>query len=133
MEIKNMKQKNKLSANMEDYLEAIASLKRDKGVARVRDISVLMNVKTPSVTNALNVLSSKKFIIHEKYGYVDLTKEGEKLAKTIRQKHEIFVRFLSDILNIDPVIAEKDACKMEHAISPETFKRLTKFVESIDE
>ena len=52
-----VKKGKKLSSSMEDYLEAIAFLKKDKGVARVRDIGRLLKVRTPSVTGALNVLA----------------------------------------------------------------------------
>ena len=62
----NKDNSRKLSSNMEDYLEDIAFLKKNKGVVRVRDISHLMNVKNSSVTAALNTLSKNKFVIHEK-------------------------------------------------------------------
>ena len=52
---------------MEDYLEAMASLKKEKGVARVRDIGRLLNVKKPSVTSALNTLSRAGLVVYERY------------------------------------------------------------------
>ena len=125
-------EKKKLTSNMEDYLEAIALLKREKGVARVRDISRLLKVKTPSVTSALNNLSKSELVIHERYGYVDLTPEGEKLAEGVQRRHDMLSKFLNGILGIDHIIAEEDACKMEHTISPETFNKLTKFIEFIE-
>ncbi len=127
-----MKKDKKLSSNMEDYLEAIALLKKEKGIARVRDISRLLNVEASSVNSALNNLSESGFVIHERYGYVELTSEGEKLAESIQKKHEILLKFLTEVLNIDPRIATEDACKMEHSISPQTFKKLTKFIEFIE-
>ena len=117
---------------MEDYLEAIASLKKDKVVARVKDIGSLLNVKNSSVTGALNFLSQEGYVIHERYGYVDLTPEGEKLAENVQKRHDMIKRFLIDILHIDHRIAEEDACKMEHAISTETLNKLTKFIEFVD-
>ncbi|MCK4905102.1 metal-dependent transcriptional regulator [bacterium] len=124
--------KKKLSSNMEDYMEAIAALKKKKGVARVRDVSRLMNVKTPSVTAALNTLSKKGLIIHERYGYVEITPEGEKLAQGVQNRHDMLLEFLSKILNIDPKIAAEDACRMEHSMSPQTFQKLTKFIEFVE-
>ncbi|MEW6686610.1 MAG: metal-dependent transcriptional regulator [Candidatus Edwardsbacteria bacterium] len=123
--------KNKLSSNMEDYLEAIAVLKAKNGVARVRDIGKLLSVKTSSVTSALNTLSKNSFVAHERYGYVELTKEGEVLAQQVQRRHDILIKFLTDILTIDPKIADEDACKMEHTLSPQTFQKLTKFIEFI--
>jgi len=124
--------KKKLSSNMEDYLEAIAVLKKKNGVARVRDISRLLNVKTSSVTSALNTLAKSRFVIHERYGYVELTKEGEGLAQRIQSRHDILIKFLTDILSIDPKIAAEDACKIEHTLSPQTFQKLTKFIEFVE-
>jgi len=116
---------------MEDYLEAVAFLKREKGVARVRDIGRLLNVKKPSVTSALNTLSRAGLVLHERYGYVELTPEGKKIASYVQSRHDILVEFLTEILSIDHKIAGKDACRMEHAISPPTFQKLTKFIEFV--
>ncbi|MCK5656080.1 MAG: metal-dependent transcriptional regulator [Candidatus Aureabacteria bacterium] len=124
--------KRKLSSSMEDYLETIAVLKKEKGVARVRDISLSMNVKTSSVTSALNVLSKNGFVIHERYGYVDLTPEGESIARGVQRRHNILIKFLSKVLKIDSRIAAEDACKMEHSISPQSLKKLTKFIEFVE-
>ena len=127
----NIEKRKRLSSNMEDYLEAVAALKKENGVARVRDISHLLNVKSPSVNAALQVLSRKGFIIHEKYGYVDLTSAGKEAARQVQDKHDILRKFLVEILSIDQKIATKDACQMEHSISPQTFKKLTKFIEFV--
>ena len=124
--------KPKISSNMEDYLEAIAGLKKDKGVARVRDISRLMNVQKPSVTAALNTLSKDGLVIHEKYGYAELTKKGERIAQSIQNRHAILLKFLTEILNIDLKTASKDACRMEHSTSPESMAKLTKFIEFME-
>lgn len=129
---KGIKDGKKLSSNMEDYLEAIIILKKRNGVARVKDISRLLNVETPSVTSALGNLSKNGLVIHERYGYVEVTAEGERLAKDVLRKHEMLLKFLTGVLNIDFKIAAADACKMEHAISPQTFQKLTKFIEFVE-
>jgi DtxR family Mn-dependent transcriptional regulator len=117
---------------MEDYLEAIAILNKEKGFARVKDISRLMNVKNPSVTGALSTLERDDLVRHERYGYVELTNRGERIADDIQKRHAILQRFLTLILKIDPQIAEQDSCRIEHAISPETFDRFTKFIEFVE-
>ena len=124
--------KVELSSNMEDYLEAIAILKEKNVIARVRDISEFLNVKTPSVTSALNTLSKYGFVIHERYGYVELTKKGEELAQHIKKRHYLLLKFLTNILSVDSKIATEDACKMEHTLSPQTFQKLTKFIEFVE-
>lgn len=126
-----MRKDKKCSPDMEDYLEAILVLKEKNKVARVRDISQLMSVKPPSVASALHTLSRDNFVIHESYGYVDLTPEGGKLARRIQKRHEMLTKFLTEILCINPKIAAEDACRMEHAISQKTSKKLTKFLEFV--
>jgi len=117
---------------MEDYLEAIVVLKEKNKISRVRDISRLLNVEPPSVDSALNNLSKKGLIIHERYSYVELTPEGERLAEGVYKKHKMLIKFLTEILSVDPKTAAEDACKMEHSISPQTFKKLTKFIEFVE-
>lgn len=117
---------------MEDYLEAIAILNKEKGTVRVKDISRLMNVKNPSVTGALATLERDDLVRHERYGYVELTGKGERIAHDIQKRHTIVARFLTLVLKIDTQIAEEDSCRIEHAISPETFDRFTKFIEFVE-
>ncbi|MDD5567973.1 MAG: metal-dependent transcriptional regulator [Candidatus Omnitrophica bacterium] len=122
----------RISSNMEDYLEAIAFLKREKGIARVSDIGRLLQVKKPSVNAALITLAKDNLILHERYGSADLTKEGQRLAGDVQRRHDTVFKFLSRILEIDEKTAQADACKIEHAISPMTFGRLTKFIQFVE-
>jgi len=124
---------NKLSSSMEDYLECILVLKETKGIVRVRDLTQLMNVKTSSTTSALRFLSENGYVVHERYGDVQLTGQGERQAKFIYKRHKTLIRFINEILGVDKKNASQDACKIEHAISPRTFEKLSKFLEFIDE
>ena len=117
---------------MEDYLEAIAVLRKKNGVARVRDISRMLDVKAPSVTSALVNLSEKGLVEHERYGYVELTREGRKAARDVLRRHNVLLGFLTEILSIDPKTALEDACKMEHSVSPKTLEKLEKFIEFVE-
>lgn len=121
----------RMSSYMEDYLESIADLKRDKGIARVRDISVIMRVRKPTVTSALNTLLKSGLIVHEKYGYVELTDEGKKLAETVQKRHSALLWFLINVLKVGPAVAEEDACGMEHTMSEETIRKLIVFIEKV--
>ncbi len=127
-----MRKKKKVTESMEDYLEAIAELQKKNTIARVSDIGRMMNVKTSSVTSALMTLSRAGLVVHERYGYVELTPEGKRLARDIQRRHDLLLAFLTKILNIDHDIATVDACKIEHSISPETFKKLTLFIEFVE-
>ena len=123
---------NNLSSTMEDYLETIYTLKQKNGVARVGEIADKLNVKSSSVNSAVKVLVDQDLVIHERYGYVSLTKEGEKTASVIKRKHDILFRFLTEFLMINPANAEHEACSIEHSISKETFYKLTEFFKFLD-
>ena len=127
-----MKRTETLSANMEDYLEAIVSLQQKNKIVRVRDIGHRLHVKNSSVTAALQTLSRANLVIHERYGYVALTSRGRRLAGNIQKRHNVLMTFLTDILHIDPAIAAVDACKLEHAMSMATQKNLAAFIECIN-
>ena len=117
------------TASMEDYLEAIVMLSEGGKVVKVTEISNALGVKKPSVTSALTRLSELGLVTHERYGSVELTHEGERIAQDVYWRHKILRLFLVDILNVDPVVAEGDACRMEHVLSRASLSRLAKFIE----
>ena len=123
-----MAKQQKLSSNMEDYLEAIVMLEKQNSIVRVRDISKHLNVTYPSVTDALATLSANGLVKHEKYGHVELSAKGKKLAQELQRRHNMVTKFLTTILGVDNKIAEQDACKIEHVLSKETVTKLTKFM-----
>jgi len=119
-----------LSKSLEDYLEAIYLISLDKNVVRVKSVVSKMDVKTASVIGALKKLEAKGYIEHERYGYIELTEEGEIRAANIYDKHSKLLYFLNKILGVREDIAEKDACNMEHYISDDTFEKLIEFIEN---
>lgn len=122
-----------LTDSMEDYLEAISILEEEKKYVRVKDIARYMKVKMPSVTGALKSLSDKNLVNHERYEYVELTEQGAEIAQEIRRRHNAIMRFLTEILKIDPKSAERDACGIEHTMSTTTMDRLLKMIECLEE
>jgi DtxR family Mn-dependent transcriptional regulator len=116
---------------MEDYLEAIFDLDQDKKVVRVKDIAKRMKVKMPTVSSMLKTLNARGLVNYEKYEYVELTREGAKVGREMRRRHEVLREFLSEILNIKPKTADEEACMMEHALSSHTLNRLADFMEFI--
>ena len=120
------------TASMEDYLEAVAVLSGEGKAVRVKQISQALGVKMPSVTAALKKLSEEGLVEHERYGYVKLTREGDKTAVEVFHRHEVLRHFLTDVLSIDPKTAWEDACRMEHSISSATLERLAKFLEFVE-
>ena len=121
-----------LTPTMEDYLEAIYILSKEKRVVRVKDIAERLEVKMPTVTGMLKTLSDKGMIDHEKYEYLELTGKGSHIGSQIDHRHQLLKSFLIDILQINHDQADEDACKMEHAVSPTTLERIVEFMEFIE-
>ena len=119
------------TTSMEDYLEAISMLAERGKAVRVTQISQALGVKKPSVTAALKRLKEAGLAQHERYGYVELTTEGERIAEEVFRRHEALRRFMTEILGVASEIAVEDACRMEHSLSPASLERLTKFVEFV--
>jgi DtxR family transcriptional regulator, Mn-dependent transcriptional regulator len=121
--------KQRLSPSMEDYLEVIYGLVNQNRVARVRDIADILAVTMPSVTGALKKLSKRQLVNYDPHEVITLTPEGEALAGKLAHTHRSIASFLTDILNIHPEIAEKNACRMEHAIDDVVLTRLIRYIE----
>jgi len=122
-----------LTSTMEDYLEAIFDLDKDKKVVRVKDIAKRLAVKMPTVTSMLRTLNGKGLVNYEKYEYVELTASGADIGREMRRRHQVLFRFLTDILKIDEGTADQEACKMEHNLSAGTLASLTDFMAFIQE
>lgn len=127
-----MTSSTKLSAGMEDYLEAIYHIVSEKQAARTRDISRRLKVKMSSVSGALRSLAEKKLINYAPYEIITLTPRGKTLARDVVRRHEALLNFFTKVLFIDDRISDETACKMEHAMPPQILKRLTEFAEFIE-
>lgn len=121
-----------LSQSLEDYLEAILLISRNKRIVRVKDLASHLDVRTASVIGALKKLSEKGLVDHEHYGYVALTVNGEEIAACIHDKHLILFRFLSEYLQVGQEIAERDACRIEHHVSSETLNGILKLIRVLE-
>lgn len=119
------------SASTEDYLEAIAVLAQEGEPVTVTEISKVLGVKKPSVTYALSKLSEAGLVAHQRYGDVEFTPEGARIAEDVYRRHRTLRSFLVNLLNVDPKVAEKDACRMEHSLSSTSLERLEKFLEFV--
>jgi DtxR family Mn-dependent transcriptional regulator len=120
-----------LSESIENYLEVILDLEKSNKVARAKEIAERLNINRGSVTGGLKNLNEKGLINYQPYSYVTLTPKGKRIAAEITRRHEILRDFLENVLGVDPITAEKNACRMEHAIDRKTVDRLVCFVDYI--
>jgi DtxR family Mn-dependent transcriptional regulator len=121
-----------LSANMEDYMETISLLAARNRVVRVKDIAKTLKITMPSVTAALGKLREKDLIFYEKYGFIELTDKGKRVAELVYRKHSFLKRFFGEILRMEQSSADEEACRIEHHLSPEACRRLYRLVEFHD-
>ena len=112
----------------ENYLETILVLMQKNGSVRSIDIADAMGFTKASVSRAMSILKKENYIIMDPDGSIHLTKEGLKKANAIYERHTVLTQFIHKILKVDLEIAEKDACRIEHIISDETFKGIKKLL-----
>ena len=122
----------KLTPSLEDYLEAIWIVSLSKKTVRVKDIAKFLGVRTASVVGAMKILDENGLVDHERYGYIELTRKGEKKAKEIYGKHKILCKFFNEVLGADKGVAAEDACKFEHYISKEILDRIVMFIRFLE-
>ncbi len=107
----------------EDYLEAILFINEKKGFARSIDIAKHLGLTKPSVSVAVKNLKNEGYIDVDEKGNLLLLPKGEEIAKKTYDRH-VTIRDLLISLGVDPETAAKDACRMEHAISDESFNAI---------
>ncbi|MBR2674210.1 MAG: metal-dependent transcriptional regulator [Mogibacterium sp.] len=113
--------------SIENYLESILILSEKKPVVRSVDIANELGFKKPSISVAVKNMKEKEYIEVSPEGYISLTREGKRIAKSVYDRHKFFRDWLKDI-GVDDKTAEEDACSMEHVISEKTFKAIRKYV-----
>lgn len=112
----------------ENYLETILLLQQRNGNVRSIDIAAEMNFSKPSVSRAMSILKKNGYIIMHTDGRIVLTESGLKKASSVLDRHQTLTVFLKEYLHVSHEIAEKDACRIEHIISPETFAGIKKII-----
>ncbi len=115
-----------LSRKAEDYLEAILNASSEKGYARTRDIARELGLQPPTVVEMVQKLDKMGMIIYRKYDGVTLTPEGRRIAEIIKDRHETIQMFL-ELFRVPEEIASKDACMMEHELTPDTIGQIRLF------
>lgn len=113
---------------MEDYLEAIYHIEREKRVARVSDIGTHMNVRKASVVSAVTLLKAHELLSQERYGFITLTDAGRKRAERISKKNNTILTFLKDVLKVEEEAAKLEAREISHSLSDDTVGKLAGFL-----
>lgn len=121
----------RLQESGEMYLESIYVLSKSQSTVRSIDISEYMGYSKPSVSRAVNLLKNGGYITMDKDNLITLTESGLEIAQKIFDRHTLIANLLIR-LGVSEKTAVEDACKMEHAISDESFEKWVAYIEKLD-
>jgi len=116
-----------LQESGEMYLETIHVLSKTNPQVRSIDISEYMGYSKPSVSRAVHILEEKGYIEIDADGFISLTEQGRGVAEKIFERHTLISGLLIR-LGVAPEVAAEDACRIEHAISDESFLAIKRYI-----
>jgi DtxR family Mn-dependent transcriptional regulator len=127
-----MSNNEKLSANIEEYLEAIYKISQSEESVKTSRISKDLGITPASVSEMLKRLDKMDYVEYSQYKGAKLTEKGLKIAKNITRKHRLLERFLHDILKLKDHFLHDQACEMEHTLSDDAERALCQILEHPD-
>lgn len=119
-----------LQESGEMYLETVYILSQRSEYVRSLDVAEYMGFSKPSVSRAMSLLKEGEYITADSKGFLHLTPKGMKVAQTMFERHTLLTSFL-ERLGVSSDTASRDACKIEHHISAETFDAIKKYAENL--
>ncbi|HIV34699.1 MAG TPA: metal-dependent transcriptional regulator [Candidatus Blautia intestinigallinarum] len=122
----------KIQESAENYLETILIISLRQEHVRSIDIVNELDFSKPSVSVAMKNLRLNGYIKMDTSGYITLTEAGREIAEKIYERHTLLSKWLVR-LGVDPEIASKDACRIEHVISSESFDAIKRHTKDIKE
>ncbi len=127
-----MSANEKLSANIEEYLETIYKLSQREENIKTSKISQDLGITQASVSEMLKKLDKMDYVEYSQYKGVKLTEKGLKAAQKVTRKHRLLERFLHDILKLKDNLLHDQACEMEHSLSDEAERAMCQVLEHPD-
>ncbi|EXM39871.1 metal-dependent transcriptional regulator [Ruminococcus albus] len=115
----------KIQESAENYLESILMISERKGDVRSIDIVNELEFSKPSVSIAMKNLRENGYILVDKDGYITLTDKGMEIAAKMYERHKLFSKLFVS-LGVSEATASKDACRVEHILSDETYAAIKK-------
>ncbi len=106
----------------ENYLEAILMLEQKLGNVRSIDVANELGFSKPSVSVAIKNFKKNDLVCVDELGYIKLTHKGKEIAERVLERHQTFTTILK-ALGVADDIADIDACKLEHAVSDESYQK----------
>ncbi len=115
-----------LGESLEDYLESILVLSKCLDRVRSVDVASYLGFSKPSVSHAVKLLQEQNLIHLDENKIISLTELGKNIAEQTYARHVFFTEMLVSI-GVPKEVAQKDACKMEHVISQESFDAIQNY------
>lgn len=119
----------KIQESAENYLETILMIQKSKGSVRSIDIVNELDFTKPSVSVAMKNLRENGYIQMDEGGYITLLDKGREIAERMYERHTLLSNWLV-ALGVDAAAAAKDACRIEHVISAESFEAIKRHVKA---
>jgi DtxR family Mn-dependent transcriptional regulator len=116
----------------EEYLEAIYKRQLKETPVSTSSLAVDLGVSRPAVTDMLRTLENKGLIDYKTSKGAALTRSGEERALAVIRRHRLWERFLTDVLGMKWDKVHEEACRLEHATSPDIEKGLSGILGDID-
>ena len=104
----------------EDYLEAILILSQKQESVRATDICNYFGYARASVSVVLNNFRQDGYVTVDENKVISLTEKGRTIAERMYDRHQTISNIFMQ-LGVPEDIAKKDACRVEHYISNETY------------
>ena len=111
-----------------EYLKTILLLEQNSDAVRSLDVARALHVTKPSVSKAMKRLREGGYLTMDAAKRINLTEVGREIAEQATEKHRILTSCLLS-MGIDPIVAECDACALEHAISSEALEQMQRFID----
>lgn len=112
----------------ENYLETIYILSLRQNEVHAVDVCAYLSYSRPTVSIVLRQMRESGLVTVDDMNHIHLTPEGEGIAKKLYERHTVISEMLIS-LGVSRETAVRDACKIEHDLSEETFDAIKKHAE----
>ena len=117
-----------VSEATENYLETIYILSLRQNEVHAVDVCAYLSYSRPTVSIVLRQMRESGLVTVDDMNHIHLTPEGEGIAKKLYERHTLISEMLVS-LGVSRETAVRDACKIEHDLSEETFDAIKKHAE----
>ncbi|HHV63029.1 MAG TPA: transcriptional regulator MntR [Firmicutes bacterium] len=109
-----------LTESMEDYLEMIYRMIRERGSLRMVELAEALDVQPSSITRMIQKIDEAGLVRYEKYRNIVLTHRGEEIGRFLVWRDRMLKAFLRALGAARGVDVDGQVEGIEHYITPAT-------------